>query len=138
MQMSVSENLLARAARANKRIVFPEGADPRVVAAAYRIAERKLGRPVLIGEPAEFDRARRAGHFPEPGFPVVAWCEGLEEDADLLVEIRRRKNLSREDALKLATDPLFKAALMVRTGKADACVGGAVRTTADTSKARAP
>ena len=95
-------------AKPRKRIVFPEGDDPRVQAAAERL--EVLMEPVLIKD------------------------EG-DEYANLYFELRRAKGISITEAARIARQPLYRAALMVAAGDADGAVGGAVNTTADTVRA---
>lgn len=133
--MSIQQDLVARAAKANKSVAFPEGDDPRVVTAAYALAKSGTVRPVLLANPESFDEVRRDLGLAEPDFEVVDPNHEQDRYVDLLLEIRKKKGLERQQALDIAADPLFKAALMVRTGAVDTCVGGAVRTTADTVRA---
>ncbi len=95
-----------------KRIVFPEGGDPRVIAAARRLAAEGLIEPVLL------DREEDAPKY-----------------AELYFERRRAKGVTREEASGIARNPLYRAALMVAAGDADGGVGGAVNTTAETVRA---
>ncbi|MGA2053439.1 MAG: phosphate acyltransferase, partial [Opitutales bacterium] len=48
--MSLIETLSARLVRHPKRVVFPEGADPRILQAARQFATRRLGVPILLGD----------------------------------------------------------------------------------------
>jgi len=133
--MSIKQDLLQRAKAAAKSVVFPEGDDERVINAAYQLAESSIVIPILIAEPAAFEKARQKLGKPEPGFRVTAPSENIEHYASLLAERRKHKNLSFEAAAKLCVDPLFRGALMVQADEASACVGGAVRTTGDTVRA---
>ncbi len=101
-------------ARSNpKRIVFPEGADPRIQTAAHHLIENKTALPILLTEPQ-----------PDPSL------------AEHYFERRRHKSpLTREDAERIAALPLYRAALMVACGQAEGCVGGAVNTTGETVRA---
>ncbi|MBM3786991.1 MAG: phosphotransacetylase [Acidobacteria bacterium] len=94
-----------------KRIVFPEGEDPRVVEAAGRLHSEGLVEPVLVGASND-DRYWRP-----------------------LYERRRAKGMTELEARNLARQPLYYAALMVAAGDADGFVGGAANTTADTVRA---
>ncbi|MBX9599442.1 MAG: phosphotransacetylase [Bryobacteraceae bacterium] len=93
------------AGQPRRKIVFPEGRDPRVIEAAQRL-ERRLD-PVIIDAPD--------GRY-----------------AELLYEKRAAKGMSRQEAERLASTPLYHAALMVAAGQADGMVGGAANTTAET------
>lgn len=104
---------LKERARANPKIlVFPEGNDPRVITAAEKLEAEGLARPVRLTEPA-LDK-------------------GL---AELYFEKRRGKGLSADDAETIAAKPLYRGALLVASGHADGCIGGAVNTTAETVRA---
>lgn len=95
-----------------KRIVFPEGDDPRVQVAAERLRKEGLIDPILLNSDSE---------------------EGLY--GDVYYERRRSKGITRMEAAEIARKPLFRAALMVAAGDADGAVGGAVNTTAETVRA---
>ena len=109
----IETRLLALPAR--PRIVFPEGEDPRVRAAAERLAARGLVEPVLVPRAPAQDAADRY--------------------AALLYERRRRRGMSEREARELARRPLYFAALMTAAGDADGFVGGAANSTADTVRA---
>ncbi|MCA2968694.1 MAG: phosphate acetyltransferase [Acidobacteriaceae bacterium] len=100
-----------RALRPRRRIVFPEGADPRVLAAADRLRREELLEPILVSGPQD-DRYWR-----------------------LYYERRRAKGVTELEARALSRTPLFYASLMVAAGDADGFVGGAANTTADTVRA---
>ncbi len=97
-------------ARPRKRIVFPDGSDARVQAAAARLRAEGLVEPILI----ERDSDKYAG---------------------LYYERRRAKGITQIEAAAIASRPLYQAALMVAAGDADGAVGGAVNTTAETVRA---
>ena len=95
-----------------KRIVFPEGNDPRVQAAAARLQRESLVDAILLKE------------------------DLLEAKyAQLYYERRGAKGLTLQEAGEIASKPLYRAALMVAAGAADGAVGGAVNTTAETVRA---
>ncbi len=98
-----------------KRIVFPEGNDPRVREAAARLEREGLVEPILITDPAGEPR--------------------LQRYADLLHERRRAKGLTRIEAGQMVLQPLYLGCLMVTAGDADGFVGGAANSTADTVRA---
>ena len=100
-----------------RRIVFPEGADPRVQAAAQRLEAGRLVEPILI-------TAERAAADPR-----------LPKYTALLYERRRAKGMTQAEAGQLAVRPLYFSCLMVASGDADGFVGGAANSTADTVRA---
>src|SRR5438445_3170738 len=121
--------LIARARPLHKRIVFPEGNDPRVIEAAGRLARDSIVQPILIGQK------------PSPALPGVTFvdpvaCDRARDYAALLCERRKDSGVTHAEAQELARQPLYFAALMVAAGDADGSVGGAANTTADTVRAR--
>jgi phosphate acetyltransferase len=117
-----------RRAHSKKRIVFPEGSDPRVLAAAERLAREGLLSPILIGpQPAS---APAGIAFVDP----VA-CDAARRYARIYYERRRAKGVTEMEAAEIARRPLYFAALMVADGDADGFVGGARNTTAETVRA---
>lgn len=100
-----------RALSKHSRIVFPEGRDARVAEAAARLRDDNLITPVLIAGDTDDRYASR------------------------LFDRRRAKGMTLDDARRLASTPLYFAALMVAAGDADGMVGGAANTTADTVRA---
>ncbi|MCC6343314.1 MAG: phosphate acetyltransferase [Bryobacterales bacterium] len=117
-----------RELRPRRRIVFPEGADPRVISAAARLSSDELADPVLIG-PAP-PRAPAGVRFMEPGASPK-----LAAYTRQYYERRRAKGITEMEAAQIARRPLYFSALMVAANDADGFVGGAVNTTAETVRA---
>jgi len=106
------------------RIVFPEGEDSRVIAAAGRLAAERLIAPILIGS---------APSNPPTGVRFRS-PEGRKYAA-LYFERRRAKGITQSEAERTAATPLYHAALMLTAGDADGFVGGAATPTAETVRA---
>ncbi len=107
------------------RIVFPEGEDPRIRAAAERLAREGLAEPVLVGR----GRSEAARYVDPETHPETA------RYAALYWERRKGRGLSEREAARIARRPLYFAALMVAAGDADGTVGGAANSTAETVRA---
>ena len=117
-----------RALPAKKRIVFPEGDDPRVIAAATRLASEGLLSPVLI--------ASKPSSLPEGvRFADPSTCPKLNQYASIYYERRRAKGVTELEARAIALRPLYYATLLLAAGDADGFVGGAANTTAETVRA---
>ena len=121
--MSFLQELHSRAADRRRRILFPETGDERTLTAVRKLAREGIVEPVLVGTPATgtppcevIDPARSA---------LVA------EVATELLRQRGEKGLTAAQADRLARDPLMVADALVRWGRADGCVAGAVNTSAD-------
>jgi phosphate acetyltransferase len=119
------EKLKVRARSNKRRIVFPEGGDPRVIVAARRLKEEGLVEPVLLSK------------LPVEGIETVDPSNSPRLQAYGALYQRRRasKGVMESDACSIARQPLYFAALMVAMGEADGSVGGCVCTTADTVRA---
>ena len=121
------DSVVSRARALHKKIVFPEGDDPRVRAAAARLAADKIVEPILISA--------------EGGAPAgvrtidPASSDKLRSYAALYYERRKAKGMTEREALQTAARPLYYASLMVADGAADGLVGGASNTTAETVRA---
>jgi phosphate acetyltransferase len=119
---------IARARANPKRVVFPEGHDERIVAAARKLKDGGIAAPVLLGVRAEIEAAAaRAGASldgittldPERNDRVVAYAE-------LYAAARPG---GAKVAGRLVRKPLHHAGMMVKAGDADAMVAGAANTT---------
>ena len=131
--MSMIERVWAKARANVRRIALPEGEEPRTVQAAARVRNEGLAKPILLGS-AERIRAVAA----QTGTDIAdieiadpADSPKLNDYAEALYELRKAKGLSREDAARLAADPMYHGMLMVKLGDADGLVSGAVHTTGD-------
>ena len=121
-------------ARANvRRVVLPEGDEPRTVQAAARVRDEGLARPVLLGNPTEIQRVASSVGAGISGIEIIdpQHSPKAEAYAEALFGLRRAKGLSREDAARLTADPMYYGMLMVKLGDADGLVSGAVHTTGD-------
>lgn len=133
--MRFLEDLRARVATAGGRVVLAEGHDHRVIEAAGKLTavdgcHVTLLCPTAQLQPVHDELAGRDVDVADP-----ATDSRRRELAKHLYERRAAKGLTAEEALSAVEDPLYFASLMVATGLADASVGGAVRTTADTVRA---
>ena len=126
--MESSPGILARfvaAAKARpRRVVLPEGGEPRIVAAARRLADDGVAEPVLLGAACDVAAAAGAAGVSVGGIEVVdpEQAPDLEAFADRYLEGRPRA--SRRVALRAVRRPLFHAALMVKAGHAACMVAG--------------
>ncbi len=122
------EKLKERARRRKAAVVFPEGNDPRVLAAAAQLAAGHFVSPVLVGRPPA--SAPAGVRFVDPESSPA-----LPRYAALYHERRRAKGVSEPEAVAIARSPLYFAALMAGSGDVDGFVGGAVNSTAETVRA---
>ncbi len=118
------DNLIVSAKADVQRIVLPEGADARVVEAARILAAQRIADVTVLGKPAELEI---------PGARVVDHLASPERDryARHLVEIRKKKGLSLDEAYRLLDDPLYFGVMMVKEGDVDGMTAGACHATGD-------
>jgi phosphate acetyltransferase len=117
-----------RAAERCPRVVFPEGDDPRTQQALALIVERRIARPlVLVSSVLAHDAVRAAGAVPVR----VDDTSYVHDVQGVLRSWAAQRPAERADAVAFVSHPLAFATALVASGHADACVSGAVYTTAD-------
>ena len=125
--------LTNRARQVNKRVVLPEGNEPRTVAAAAICAKRGLARPVLIGDENEIQRvAQQQGVVLGDGVEIVSPAAIQEDYVAGLVKLRGHKGVTDVVARELLQDNVTLGTMMLQQGDVDGLVSGAVHTTANT------
>ncbi len=125
--------LTERARTANKRILLPEGTEPRTIRSAIHCQERGLARCVLLGKSEEIHRIARGQDLAIPeGLEIIDPDEVRERYVPALVEFRRAKNLSAETARDQLTDTVMLGTVMLALGEGDGLVSGAVHSSANT------
>lgn len=114
--MGIVETIKAKAKANIKRIVLPEGDEPRTVKAAAALKAEGIAEPILLTKEmiaAPSNAARLAAY------------------AAALYDLRKAKGLTEERAAELAADPMYYGMLMVKCGDADGLVSGAIHSTGD-------
>ena len=125
--------LIEWARKADKRIVLPEGDEPRTITAAAICAERKIARCVLLGDPARVrESAARAGIRIPDAVEILDPDSVLESYIEPLVERRKHKGATPTTARDLLQDTVMLGTLMLALDEVDGLVSGAVHTTAST------
>jgi phosphate acetyltransferase len=122
-----------------KTVVLPESYDERMLFAAEKIVEQGLAKIVILGDPDEVRSAAKSKGINLTGVEIEnpATSSKLSGYVEALVELRKSKGLTAEEAKKLLTDKdnLYFAGMMVRQGDAGGEVAGATSTTGNVLKA---
>lgn len=130
--MPLIENLLAKLQRHPKRVVFPEGTDPRIIQSARQFSTRRCGVPILLGDRSEIKERATALDIRLEGIRIME--PERSDDLDLFLPmvdaLPRFAGLSASEKKQLVLNRHNFAALMVASGRVDALVGGATSTTA--------
>ncbi|WP_251621598.1 phosphate acetyltransferase [Odoribacter lunatus] len=132
--MELLEKIKENARKYKKRIVLAEGTEERTLKAADEILREGLAQLILLGNPTEILAiAEKLGlkHINEATLINPQEHDKKETYANLLVELRKNKGMTKEQALKLVVDPLYLAVLMIKNGDADGEVAGAINATGD-------
>ena len=132
--MKFLEQLKQKAKSNKKRIVLPEGYEERTLKAANIILEEGFCDVILIGNPD--DIRQKAIQFSLKNLHLAQVVdpqtyEKIDAYADLMVEMRKSKGMTKDQALKLMRDPLYLAVMMIKCGDADGEVAGADNATGD-------
>ena len=127
-------SMLIRSARAmHKRIVLPEGNEPRTVRAAVIAYQRQIAVPVLLGKREEIQAvASQQGLVLPDGIEIIDPASISDKYVAPLVELRKSKGLTSEKAKEMLSDSVWVGTMMLKMGDADGLVSGAVHSTADT------
>lgn len=129
MLTKLIQNLKAK----RRTIVFTEGTDPRILTAADRLIKNNLLDIILIGNPLEVSKAASICSADISGARIIDpsdYC-CMDEMVDTMYELRKGK-MSREECHAALLQGNYFGTMLVKMGKADALLGGATYSTADT------
>jgi len=132
--MDLIEQIKTDAKKINKRIVLPESTEPRTLEAADILLKEQIAQIILLGDPEEiYSKAQEAGlnHIEKATIINPKDHSKKQTYIDLLVDIRKHKGLTHEEAAGLVEDPLYLSVLMIKNGDADGEVAGADNATGD-------
>ena len=132
--MTLLESLKEKAKKNPRRIVLPEGEEPRTVKAAAIIMKEKLANVVLVGNRAKIDAAAKEQGVDVASVPSIdpEMSPKFEEYAQTYNELRKAKGMTIEEARKIMKDTVFYGTMMVYKGEMDGLVSGALHSTGDT------
>eukprot|EP01155_Anaeramoeba_flamelloides_P011437 Anaeramoba_flamelloidesa328260_66.p1 GENE.a328260_66~~a328260_66.p1 ORF type:complete len:331 (+),score=36.13 a328260_66:43-1035(+) len=136
--MGLIDKIKENAKKELKTIVLPESEDERVIKAAGIVLEEKTAKVVLIGNPDTIKADASACGANIDGATIIdpKSFDGIEKYVDELVELRKSKGLTKEEATEImTTEPRFFGCMMVRLGDADGLVAGSNSPTADVLRA---
>lgn len=121
------------ARQAGKRIVLPEGDEPRTVKAASICAERGIAHCVLLGKLDEIQRVAAAQSVTlGNGIEIIDPELVREKYVSRLIELRKNKGVTEVIAREQLEDNVVLGTMMLEQGEVDGLVSGAVHTTANT------
>lgn len=132
--MELLDRIKLNARNHSMRIVLPEGYEERNVKAAEIAIEEGLAEIILIGDPDQI-----SAHTAQLGLKNISRAKIVNPKShdkkdhyiEMMVELRKNKGLTREEASHLIEDPLYLGVMMIKAGDADGEVSGADHATGD-------
>jgi phosphate acetyltransferase len=132
--MELLDRIKQNAKKHNMRIVLPEGYEERTIKAADEAISEGLAQIILIGDPDEI-----SSHASKLGLKNISKATIVNPKShknkshyiDMMVELRKSKGMTKEEASRLIEDPLYLGVLMIKNGDADGEVSGADHATGD-------
>lgn len=116
-----------------RKIVYPEGTDSRILESAARLKKDGFLTPILVGNVDDVKAAAEKNGFDIEGLEILdpATFPGMDEMVSTMVELRKGKMSGEECRAALMKGNYF-GTMLVKMGAADALLGGATYSTADT------
>lgn len=130
--MKLIDEIIARAKSDKQRIVLPESYEERTLKAADLLIKDEVADIVLIGNEFEIKEKAKSLNLFNIEKAIIVNPESnnkKEEYIDLLIELRKHKGMTPDEAKHLVKDPLYLTCLMIKNGDADGEVAGAENTT---------
>lgn len=117
-----------------KKIVFTEGEDSRILEASSRLLASSFLHPILIGSEEKIAEAAEDCGFNIRGAEIIdpANYDKIDEMVECLCELRKSKGITPEKAREVLSQANYFGTMLVKMGVADALLGGATYSTADT------
>ena len=117
-----------------KTIVFTEGTDPRILEAASRLLAGTFLKPILLGNQDDIRAAAEEAGYNINGATIIdpMSYDRFDEMVDLFCELRKSKGVTPEQARGILSGANYFGTMLVKMGVADALLGGATYSTADT------
>ena len=127
------ENLVEILKANPRKIVYTEGSDARILESAARLKKDGFLTPILVGNVEEVKAAAAKGGFDIDGLEILdpATYPEMDKMVDTMVELRKGK-MSAEDCRAALSKGNYFGTMLVKMGVADALLGGATYSTADT------
>lgn len=132
--MNLLDSLVDRAKANKQRIVLPEGTEDRTLTAANQLIRDGVAEIILLGNPGEIEeRVKKLGLDDVYRATIIDPKNHKKKDiyANLLLELRKQRGMTPDQAAALVEERLYLACLMIKNGDADGEIAGAQNTTGD-------
>jgi phosphate acetyltransferase len=120
-------NVIEKLQRHPKRVVFPEGEEPRILQAARQFYALRLGAPIVLGDAAKIKAIAEGLNIPLEGIRVInpPVSEELDNFANRFFRLRREKGVKAPEAREAILQPNYFGTMMLAMHQADGLVSGA-------------
>jgi phosphate acetyltransferase len=135
--MDLIRQVKENAKKNKQRIILPESYDNRILKAADIIINEDIAHITLIGKKQDIEtESNKLNLLNIVRARILDPADNDKKDvyADLMVELRKSKGLTKDEAYKLLDNPLYLSTIMIKNGDADGEVAGAANATADVLK----
>ena len=135
--MSVVNNIHEKAKKLGRRVVLPEGTEPRMYDAAKILVSEKIASVTILGKRTEVEKLAAKQGLDLSKVEVIEPSASPDYAGyvDEFMELRKAKGITREAAREAIAQPLYFGAMLVRHDKAAASIAGAQNTTGDVLRA---
>ncbi len=132
--MSLVDQIKAKAKSCKKHVLLPEGSEERTLKAAEIIIKEGIADLTLLGNEKEIREKAKSLGVSLDGIGIIdpVLSPDLQDYTEKFYEMRKTKGVTMEKAAATMKNPLFFAAMMIKEGKGDGMVAGAITTTGDT------
>lgn len=120
-------NIIEKLQRHPKRVVFPEGDEPRILRAARQFVALRLGAPIVLGDANKVQAVAAELNVPLEGIRIInpATSEDLDNFAHRLFSLRRDKGMRAPEAREAMLQPNYYGTMMLAMHQADGVISGA-------------
>ncbi len=146
--MNAIKNIIEKASKLGRKVVLPEGMDPRVITAACACIDRNICKVVVLGTPEEIAAAEATAKLSlsERGIEVIDYTKGDAELEKAYLESwnakESKKPAEKQKIIDLAgaqktlrTKRIYFGGMMVKLGRVDGLVAGSIASTGDMLRA---
>ncbi len=122
----IMRGVMSRAMQAPKRVVFPEGEEPKIIESARILVDEGIAEPILLGNRTIIERTAASIRVALDDIAIEDphSSDRREDFAEYLWRLRQRKGMSLAEAVQRSTNPNYWGCIMVALGRADALVSG--------------
>ena len=128
------DDIKEKARQSPKIIVYPEGAEERILKGAEQIVKEGIAKPVLLGSEEEIKKKAQETGVNLEGMRIISPFnyERFDECVNAFYELRKHRGVTPEKAREIMHDATYFGTMLVQIGEADGLISGSTHSTADT------